>query len=104
MLKFFDKFSKNFGRFVNLYFYIIVSERKWYYGLRSKYFKFKKKALKATNAKRSNKVIKTISSVDKKDLYYVNKDAIEQNKIERIENMQAVIENDHYYKSLILKK
>ena len=66
-------------------------------------YEMKKKALKATNAKRSNKVIKTISSVDKKDLYYANKDAIDQNKKERIENMQEVIENDHYYKSLILK-
>lgn len=59
--------------------------------------KMKKKALKATNSKRSNKVVKKIITADKKGLYYSNKDIIEQNKIERIENMQEVIENDHFY-------
>ena len=67
-------------------------------------YEMKKNALKATIAKRSNKVVKTVSSVDNRDLYYKNKDAIDQNKREKVENMQAVMENDHYYKSLILKK
>ena len=66
-------------------------------------YEMKKNSLKATIAKRSNKVVKTVSSVDNRDLYYKNKDVIDQNKREKVENMQAVMENAHYYKSLILK-